>query len=200
MYENFRRNFENFIVISSKEIEKVYPHFDAKNLINWQKKDYLIKLRNKYYLLAENKITEEKLYNIANKIYYPSYVSMESALNYHNIIPEGVYSIQSVTTRKTNSFTTKVGIFNYQTIKKELYFGYLLIKNNNFRMASKEKAILDFLYLRTDISDYESFEALRWNKDILKNLNNTLLSDYLNLYNSPTLNQKIKFLQQYTNA
>jgi len=200
MYEKFRRNFENFIVISSKEIEKVYPHFDAKNLINWQKKDYLIKLRNKYYLLAENKITEEKLYNIANKIYYPSYVSMESALNYHNIIPEGVYSIQSVTTRKTNSFTSKVGIFNYQTIKKELYFGYLLIKNNNFRMASKEKAILDFLYLRTDISDYESFEALRWNKDILKSLNNTLLSDYLSLYNSPTLNQKIKFLQQYTNA
>jgi predicted transcriptional regulator of viral defense system len=94
---------------------------------------------------------------------------MESALNYHGIIPEGVYSVQSVSTRKTNKFTSKVGVFNYQTIKKELYFGYQLVtlELNTYRMASLEKAVLDFLYLRSDINDYESLEALRWNKEAL---------------------------------
>ncbi|MBK8053139.1 MAG: hypothetical protein IPK35_07690 [Saprospiraceae bacterium] len=202
MYENFRNNFKQFVVITPQEISKVYPFFNAKNLVNWQKKGYLIKLRNNYYLLSETMIDEYKLYFIANKMYSPSYVSMESALNYHGIIPEGVYRIQSVSTRKTNLFDTKVGIFNYQTIKKELFFGYCLVdhETTTFKIASIEKAVLDFLYLRTDIRDYYSIKALRWNKDVLKGMDKILLQEYLNLFCSPVLNHRINLLKKYLDA
>jgi predicted transcriptional regulator of viral defense system len=169
MYEKFRQAFGTFVVISLKEIFKVFPDFDTKNLVNWQKKGYVIRLRNQYYMLSESKIDEDCLFYVSNKIYSPSYVSMESALDFYGVIPEGVYSIQGVSTRKTNTFSSKLGLFNYQSIRKELYFGYQLVKQGSatFRIASLEKGVLDFLYLRSDIDDYDSFEALRWNKDVL---------------------------------
>jgi predicted transcriptional regulator of viral defense system len=202
MFQRFRELFREFLVISLQDIYKSLPDFDSKNLINWQKKGYLVKLRNGYYLLTETKVDEFSLYQIANKLYEPSYVSMESALNYYGINPEGVYQIQSVSTRKTETFTTRVGVFNYQTIKNGLYFGYHLVTKNErtFRLASREKAILDFLYLRSDINDFMSFEALRWNREELQQINQDTLKDYLGLYNSRTLNKKIEFLKTYKNA
>jgi predicted transcriptional regulator of viral defense system len=202
MYQRFRETFHDFPVITLSDIHKSFPDFDTKNLINWQKKGYLIKLRNGYYLLSENKTDEYRLYQIANKLYDPSYISMESALNYYGIIPEAVYSIQSVTTLKTCSFSTKVATFNYRTIKKELYFGYHLIKQATatFRMATMEKAVLDFLYLRADIKDEPGIESLRWNKTALLQLNEKTLLDYLSLYHSGTLEKKIHLLKKYIHA
>lgn len=202
MYEQFRRAFENFGVISVKEILKVYPDFDRKNLVNWQKKGYITKVRNKFYVFSNQKIEEYHLFYIANKIYNPSYVSMESALDYYGVIPEGVYCIQSISTLKTNKFESKLGVFSYQTVKKELNFGYKLITmdKKTFRIASIEKAILDFLYLRSDIDDYLSIEALRWSKYALNAIDPPTLEAYLSLFDSPTLTQKINHLKTYRNA
>jgi predicted transcriptional regulator of viral defense system len=202
MFQQFRQQFNEFPIITLRDIQKSFPGFDSKNLINWQKKGFLIKLRNGYYLLTESKIDEFRLYQIANKLYEPSYISLESALNFYGIIPEGVYQIQSVSTLKTEKFATGVGTFNYRTIKKELYFGYSLVTKNNctFRMATGEKAVLDFLYLRSDIDNYLSFESLRWNRTELQQINENILRDYLGLYNSPKLNKKIEFLKAYLNA
>jgi len=202
MYQQFRQSLVEFPVITLPEIRKSFPDFDTKNLINWQKKGYVIKLRNGYYLFSETKTDENRLFQIANKLYDPSYVSMESALNYYGIIPEAVYSVQSLSTRKTDEFTTTVGAFTYRTIKKVLYFGYHLIRDGatTFRMASREKSLLDFLYLRPDISDYPSFEALRWNHEALLMINESTLQDYLRFFNSPTLNKKIELLKTYMRA
>lgn len=202
MYQRFRETFHDFPVITLPDIHKSFPDFDTKNLINWQKKGYLIRLRNGYYLLSENKRDEYLVYKIANKLYNPSYVSLESALSYYGIIPEAVYAIQSVTTLKTCSFSTKVATFNYRTIKKELYFGYHLIKqaNASFRMATLEKAVLDFLYLRADIKDEPAIESLRWNKAAIQQLNEKALLDYLSIYRSPTLERKILLIKKYSHA
>lgn len=202
MYEKFRQKFKNYLVISLQDIHKAFPNFNSKSLINWQKKGYIIKLRNKFYKFAEKTVDESQLYYISNKIYSPSYVSLESAFSYYGLILEGVYNIQCVSTQKTNSFNTKVGFFNYQTIKKKLYFGYVLKKHQNttFRMASLEKAILDYFYLRSDIDDYESIEALRWNKDLLTTIDEKILNDYLILFHSKRLNKKINLLKKYINA
>ena len=202
MYQRFRQNLIELPVITLTEISKSFPDFDTKNLVNWQKKGYLIKLRNGYYLFSETATDEYRLFQIANKLYDPSYVSMESALNYYGIIPEAVYSIQSISTRKTTAFSNKLGTFNYRTIKKALYFGYHLVihEATTFRMASREKAILDFLYLRPDISHYLSFEALRWNREELLLIDESKLQKYSELYDSPTLNKKLEFLKTYLHA
>jgi predicted transcriptional regulator of viral defense system len=202
MFNLFRQKFKPTEVISVNEIRKVFPNFDTKNLVNWQKKGYITKIKNLYYIYSDEVIDELKLFYISNKIYNPSYVSMESALSYYGIIPEGVYSIQSITTLKTNSFNTKIGSFNYQNVKKQLFFGYKLVKNENnlFRIARIEKAIIDFLYLSPYIKDYVSFESLRWNKQMLLKVDSKIMESYLETVNSHTLNKKINFLKEYINA
>lgn len=194
MFVLFRDAFREYPVISVKEIQKIFPGFDSKNLVRWQKKGYVTKLRNGFYLLKETKMDEAALFIIANQIYSPSYVSLESALEYHSIIPEAVYRIQSVSTRKTNSFETPIGTFDYHTLKPSLFFGYQLQQKNGiaFKIASKEKAILDFLYLRSDINNLDDMESLRWNKERIKQLDMRKLKAYLRCFNSVTLNRKIQ--------
>jgi len=199
MYERFRQTFSADSIITKKEIYKAFPEFDNKNLVRWQKKGYLIKLRNKHYLLSEKKVSETLLFQIANKLYDPSYVSLETAFSFYNLIPEGVFMIQSISTRKTNRFENAVGTFSYHNLKNQLFFGYHLLQSGEmtFKMATLEKAILDFLYLRSDITDLNHIEALRWNSDVLKLINFNILNDYLNLYKSSTLSKKISTLKSY---
>ncbi|MCC5916960.1 MAG: hypothetical protein JJU02_06495 [Cryomorphaceae bacterium] len=199
MYEQFRRYFSSYPIISTKEIMRIIPNFDAKNLVYWQKKGYIQKLRNGFYVFNDTEWSEERLYRIANTLYSPSYISLESAFQFYNFIPEGVFSFHSVSTLKTNRFTTDIGTFQYKTIKRSLFFGYKLIEMNGirFRMATLEKAILDYLYLNPHINDLEHLRSLRWSKPELASLNQAKLKDYQSLYNSPTINRKIELLKQY---
>ncbi|MFN0188273.1 MAG: hypothetical protein ACKVQV_06190 [Bacteroidia bacterium] len=203
MYHLFRKTLEEFPVITLAYIRMSFPEFDTKNLINWQKKGYIKKLRNGCYIFSDRKINEHSLFQIANKLYEPSYISLESALSFYGFIPEGVYSIQSVSTRKTNVFTTPVGTFNYFTLKNSFYFGYRLVNENSefpFRIATPEKTVLDFLYLRPDINDIAAIEALRWNRDELANIDTVTLEEYLKFFKSPTLQKKIDLLYTYLHA
>lgn len=89
---------------------------------------------------------------IANKLYSPSYISLEFALSYHGVIPETVYEITSVTTKATRRFEVKTlgKIFSYRKIKKAAYTGYEVQKQKevSFYIADAEKAFVDANYLR----------------------------------------------------
>mgnify|MGYP001572111654 FL=1 len=87
---------------------------------------------------------------IANKLYSPSYISLEFALSYHGVIPENVYEITSVTTKATRHFETLGKIFSYRKIKKTAYTGYGIEKQGGFSLyiADVEKAFVDANYLR----------------------------------------------------
>ena len=67
---------------------------------------------------------------LANKIYEPSYVSLEFALSYHRVIPETVYEITSVTTKSTRCFTALGKIFSYHSLKQDAFTGYILEKQD----------------------------------------------------------------------
>lgn len=87
---------------------------------------------------------------IANKLYSPSYISLEFALSYHGVIPETVYEITSVTTKATRRFETLGKIFSYRKIKRAAYTGYETQKQQglSFYIADAEKAFVDADYLR----------------------------------------------------
>lgn len=87
---------------------------------------------------------------IANKIYEPSYVSLEFALSYHGIIPETVYEITSVTAKTTRRFEALGKIFTYHKIKRDAFKGYEPHQQGGFTffIADKEKAFVDLAYLR----------------------------------------------------
>ncbi|HLD70683.1 MAG TPA: hypothetical protein VI937_02265 [Negativicutes bacterium] len=99
------------------------------------------------YKLLDEHISE--LY-LANKIYEPSYVSLEFALSYHRIIPENVYEITSITTKATRRFETLGKVFSYRKVQKNVFTGYTIEKQNDvsFRIADAEKAFVDYSYFR----------------------------------------------------
>jgi predicted transcriptional regulator of viral defense system len=111
----------------------------------YAKRGVLVKLRNNYYALAANPPTP---YLVSNRIYQPSYVSFESALSYHGIIPETVYSVTAATTRATREFSVQGAAYTYHRIKREAYTGYgpLKVGEETVLMAEPEKALADYLY------------------------------------------------------
>jgi len=202
MYIDFQNKMKAFPVFSIKDIEKTFPTFDKKALIYWQKKGYLIKIRNGFYCFSTSQIEENFLFFTANKIYSPSYISFESALSFYGIIPEGVFMITSASSKKTNHFETLLGKFNYKKIKTSLFFGYKVISldKSSFKIAELEKAILDSLYLNDSLNSIESFRSLRWNKEELKKIDFEKLSNYQFLFNSKALNNRVDYLIKYIYA
>jgi len=87
---------------------------------------------------------------LANRLYEPSYISLEFALSYHRIIPETVYEITSVTPRATRRFETLGKIYSYRKIKKAAFTGYMIEKQQgfSFQIADPEKAFVDANYFR----------------------------------------------------
>ena len=109
---------------------------------------YLQKIRNSWYCFTDIKIDETVLFYIANKIYQPSYVSLETALHYYGIIPEAVFTISSITTLKTQKFKNKQGFYTYTNIKSNCFFGYELVqKKLHFQNSQYRKNVIRlFIY------------------------------------------------------
>lgn len=85
---------------------------------------------------------------IANHLCVPSYVSMSSALRYYGLIPEAVYTMQSMTLKHARSFDTPLGRFEYRYISKEAFsVGLTSIRKEGFAfvMATPEKALCDLI-------------------------------------------------------
>lgn len=89
---------------------------------------------------------------LANQIYGPSCLSMESALSYHGLIPEAVRQFTSVTPKKNREFETILGRFRYYHLPMELYSAGLeqvwLDSEHPAFIACPEKALCDYLSLR----------------------------------------------------
>lgn len=198
----FYNQFKNSPLINIKDVLTIYQNFDRRRLFEWQKKDLIQKIIPNFYLFTNKNYNEQELYFIANKIYQPSYISLETALSHYNFIPETVYSVTSITTKKTKKYLTKIANFSYRTLLPKLFFGYQLIKKEKFsyQFAEPEKAILDFLYLRKDLKKELDFKELRINKENFQSLIKLdKLKKYVKLFQSPTLNKKVTLLRNSLN-
>ncbi len=119
---------------------------------------------------------------LANHILGPSYVSVETALSYHGLIPERVYEIASMTTQAPRKFNTPLGTFTYMRLPLPYYaFGIRsekLADDQYAMVASPEKALCDKiittsgLLLRSRKAAKEFLlENLRMDEDALRQLN-----------------------------
>ena len=161
------------------------PQNLRRQVREWVKKDYLIPLKRGLYIFSSQwrKIQPSVLF-MANFLVLPSYVSLEQALGFYEIIPEKVTVITSVTTKKTKIFKNLVGSFEYRSIKEDLFFGFKKEIDNNqeFFIALPEKALLDFFYLNNHFQgDFSELESLRLQN--LEVLNIRLLETYGLRYN-----------------
>lgn len=151
-FNDLRLKVKDVGIFSLEDVIKWFPNSSratVKNqLRNWIAKGYFWRLKKNIYFLREMEIKDE--FFLANRLYKPSYVSLESALNYYGIIPDVPFAVTSVTTKKTQEFSNQFGLFTYRTLKSELFFGWQEIPGENsgaYKIAKPEKAIFDFLYL-----------------------------------------------------
>lgn len=195
----FNKKFQQQKVFSTLDIAKEWPEFHYANLINWQAKGYIIKIRNTWYAFADALNTETDLYFVANRLHKPSYISLETALRFYNFIPEMVFSVTSVTTLKPASWNTPVGHFSYRTMKPELFFGYQLSDTSPaFLIADPEKTLLDMLYFNSRLSEIPDFEALRLNREaVMAIIRQNRMESYLRLIASPTLEKRWRTMKHY---
>ncbi|MFA5748294.1 MAG: hypothetical protein WC872_04270, partial [Candidatus Absconditabacterales bacterium] len=119
-FQTFYQTFKNRLIISLDEIRKFEADFPKLNISNRIEKGYIKPLIKGWYIFSDISVNEEILYYIANKIYDPSYISMEMALSHYHLIPEGVFTITSISSKKTQQFDTLFGKFEYRSIKENL--------------------------------------------------------------------------------
>lgn len=86
---------------------------------------------------------------IANHIYGPSYISLQTALSFYGLIPERVHTVCSMTTKRSSSFINPLGNFDYISVPAA-YFAIGIrqeIVNNNYAylIATPEKALCDMI-------------------------------------------------------
>lgn len=116
------------------------------------KNNELIAIRRGLYITGpEMDLPSPEPFLIANHLRGPSYVSLEAALFYWNLIPERIYEISSATIKTSKTYKTPVGRFRYHQLKLPYYsyginsIGYS--PKQTALIASPEKVLSDKIVL-----------------------------------------------------
>ncbi|MDO8514958.1 MAG: hypothetical protein Q7S14_00520 [bacterium] len=97
---------------------------------------------------------------VANSLVSPSYISLETALNYYGILPQFPYPITSVTIKRNTTINFDNREFIFRRMTNNFYFGF--VKLDDFLIATPEKAVLDLLYFKSkglagaDVSEWDT--------------------------------------------
>lgn len=169
----------------------------SRQLNRWKNSGFLLKLKNGVYLLEDYKNLVHP-FLVANLLYQPSYVSLESALYEYGFIPDVTQTITSVSVKKTWFTDALDNRFDYKKIKRECFIGYGAKKYLNFEtlMAEPEKAIVDFFYFnKSRLNKAGQINELRFNYDNLKQkVDKEKLRHYAALFGSGSLDDLVKEL------
>lgn len=99
-------------------------------------------------------------FSIANKLVAPSYISFESALSHHGLIPESVYATTSACFQRNNkSFKTPFGDFTYQHVLTPVFaleIESIQTTSGTVLIATPMKALFDLISARR-----KHYESLR---------------------------------------
>ncbi len=154
-----------------------------KKISRLEKKKLIEKLIKGKYLFFLNTVND---FTIANYLYQPSYISLESALSFYGIITGFSYKLFSITTKKSRSFDIDNKELQYCQINPNLFWGYE--KKEDFLIADKEKALLDFLYFY--LKGLRS--GLEWKELDLTEIDKQKLIRYTKRFNNSRLLSIIK--------
>lgn len=138
---------------------------------------------------------------VANLMYGPSYISLDYALQYYGLIPEGVSAITSVTVGRSRRFVTPIGLFTYRAISLPAYRAGMcrvdLANGRGFLIASPEKALADKICTNRgvalrSVSELRSYleSDLRMDLATIRAMDARLIDDFAQRYGS----RKLHFL------
>ncbi len=180
------------------------PRDKIKHLINSRA---IIRLKKGIYLLSQTHA--QVLYSkelLANLIYGPSYVSLEYALSYYQLIPEYTTQVTSVCFKRSNTFDTPLGSFKYKKgCLKRYPIGVSLgslSPEQNYLIATPEKALADTLVIERRVSrslkslKFILFDDLRIEPEDLFNLDISIFKEINEVSPHKSLELTIKLMEQ----
>jgi hypothetical protein len=130
-----------------------------------ERKGLVIRIKRNLYVVAP-KVHNQEISTelVANHLYSPSYVSLESALAYYGLIPERVFTMRSVCTKLHKQYDTPLGHFEYVKVPAQYYpigVRQEIIGNSYaFLIASPEKALCDKIVTTPNLR-LQSVKAMR---------------------------------------
>jgi len=136
---------------------------------------------------------------LSNLVYGPSYVSLESALSYYQLIPEAAQSVTAVTPVRTYRLRTTVSHFLYRKIPSKAFRHDVCIErsgNNEFLIGTREKSLLDKLYLDCKADDPYGYalRSLRIDQEDLLALNLERMQELAASYSNDAFTGRIDSL------
>lgn len=179
------------IPFTTSALMSLFPHIrgGSQKIRGLERDGQIVRLKKGLYVCSPEVtgcMLSEEL--IANHLYAPSYVSMSSALRFYGLIPEAVYTMQSVTLKYAKNFDTPVGRFEYKHIAKAAFsVGLTSVRKNGyaFVMATPEKALCDLIANSPQVNlrylkDAETYleEDIRMEPDDFRQMNAGIFEAY----------------------
>ncbi len=162
----------------------------------------VIRLKKGLYAFGENwRRAPLDLKMTANQLYGPSCISFEYALSSYGLISERPTVITSLTVGDTKTFHTAIGTFEYRAISSEKFkvgIEYVdLGKEGGYFIASKEKALADFVYRTPNIRTLEQlryylFEEMRVDEGLFRDFDFHKLHEIVEAYKKNTVSMMEK--------
>jgi hypothetical protein len=141
------------------------PRDVRRQLSRWVAQGRVIQLRRGLYALAPPYAREPPHpFVVANRLVRGSYVSLQSALAHHGLIPEHVPATTSATTGRPGEWDTPFGRFAYRHLRKDLFGDYRrepLGRGLYAFVATAGKALADLVHLVPGADARGYLEGLR---------------------------------------
>jgi predicted transcriptional regulator of viral defense system len=139
-----------------------YSYVFAKRLVD---EGVLERVTKGYYLLVSSKPSD---FELANALYRPSYISLDSALTYYGILVQSPQQVTSVSTKLTRNIESKGKMFSYSFLSPQYFTDYQRV--NDFLIATPEKALVDTMYF-TALGRH----SLSWEELVLEQIDAKIL-------------------------
>jgi phage terminase large subunit-like protein len=154
----------------------------------------VVRIHRGLYCLAAKYLRQGKEVEplvLAQRVYGPSYISVETALSYHGWIPEAVYAVTSVSMDRSREFDTPMKRFSFTHVPQATFYAEVTRvekgPGSSFLLASPLKALADYVYVHR--RDWESarpvVESLRVDEGLLAGVEveafDTLVANYSSL-------------------
>ena len=166
-------------------------------LSRWLRAGRLVQLRRGVYAIARPyRHAEPHPFRVANALRKNSYVSLQSALAFHGVIPEYVPVCTSVTTARTERLETELGTYTYHHVKPDYLFGFdqrEVAANQHAFVATPEKALLDLVYITPRGNDASYLRELRLQHTELVDM--TKLEELANRMDKPKLRSAARVIR-----
>lgn len=139
-------------------------------------------------------------FEVAHYLYWPSYISLESALSFHGLIPEAIYNTTCVTTQRSKSFENFLGIYDYKRLpEKDFFIDVKRIQEQDsmYFMANPWKALCDFVYCYNKKWKglKPAVESLRLDLDDMPKLNSEHSKQLIQYYSSSRITVFLEEIQ-----